>query len=79
MVGIACAQCGARMVAALWSEHVSERCVRNLWSCDECGYQFETHVYLAALKSVTHQDEYSCESGRQPVSPAVDHDHALSD
>jgi ribosomal protein L37AE/L43A len=57
VIGIACAQCGARIVAALWSEHVNERCVRNVWSCDECAYEFETRVYLAAPKLVTDQDE----------------------
>jgi hypothetical protein len=27
-----------------WSEHLSERRVRHLWSCDACGYRFETVV-----------------------------------
>ena len=31
-----------------WSEHVSERCVRHVWSCDACNYEFETSVYLPA-------------------------------
>jgi hypothetical protein len=41
-----CAQCGAEIIAAAWSEHVSDRCVRNLWYA--CGYQFEDTVYLSA-------------------------------
>ena len=37
-----CAQCGAPIIADKWSEYMSERQVRNVWSCDACGYQFET-------------------------------------
>jgi len=43
-----CAQCGDALVAPEWSEHVNERCVRHLWSCDACGYEFETAIYLRA-------------------------------
>jgi ribosomal protein L37AE/L43A len=39
-----CAQCGADLMAADWSEHVT----RNVWSCEACGYQFEDTVYLSA-------------------------------
>ena len=42
-----CAQCGDRLLAPVWSEHVKERCVRHLWNCDACGYAFETMVYFA--------------------------------
>jgi len=42
-----CAQCGADLIAAEWSEHLSDCCVRNVWSCDACGYQFEDTVYLS--------------------------------
>jgi hypothetical protein len=42
----ACAQCGDPLVAPERSEHVNERCVRHLWSCEACGYEFETAVYL---------------------------------
>jgi ribosomal protein L37AE/L43A len=44
--GMGCAQCGALIIAAQWSEHVNERRIRNFWSCDACGYEFETEVYL---------------------------------
>jgi ribosomal protein L37AE/L43A len=27
-----------------WSELVDERRMRHLWTCDACGYQFETTV-----------------------------------
>jgi len=43
---VPCAQCGDALVAPDWSEHVNERCVRHLWSCEACGYQFETSIYL---------------------------------
>jgi hypothetical protein len=44
-----CAQCGADMIAPELSEHVSERRVRNLWSCEACGYRFEDTVYFASF------------------------------
>jgi len=43
-----CAQCGDTLIAPEWSEHVSERCVRHVWSCEACGYEVETSVYLRA-------------------------------
>jgi hypothetical protein len=42
-----CAQCGRRLLAPEWIEHASDRIVRYLWSCEACGHQFETSVYLA--------------------------------
>ena len=44
-----CAQCGAAIIAATWSEYVSERCVRNVWSCEHCGYEFETSAYFPVV------------------------------
>jgi ribosomal protein L37AE/L43A len=44
----ACAQCGAAILAPTWSEHVDERCVRHVWECEACGYEFETAVYFQA-------------------------------
>jgi hypothetical protein len=44
----ACQQCGAWLLAPDWSEYLNERCVRHTWSCDACGYQFETAVYFAS-------------------------------
>lgn len=43
-----CAQCSAGIIAPEWSEYLSGGCVRNLWSCDACGYQFEDRVYFSA-------------------------------
>jgi ribosomal protein L37AE/L43A len=41
-----CAQCGFLIIAPEWSEYLSERCARHLWSCELCGYQFESSVYF---------------------------------
>ena len=35
------------IIAPEWSEHVSDPCVRHVWSCEACGYQFEDTVYLS--------------------------------
>lgn len=43
-----CPQCGAWLLAPEWSEYLSERCVRHMWSCDACRYEFETSVYFAS-------------------------------
>jgi rubrerythrin len=43
-----CAQCGADLIAPEWSEHLPDHHVRNLWSCEACGYQFEDTIYLSA-------------------------------
>ena len=32
-----CAQCGADLTAAEWSEHLTDHCIRNVWFCDACG------------------------------------------
>jgi C4-type Zn-finger protein len=42
-----CAQCGRHLIAPDWSEHLSDRCVRNLWCCEACGCQSEETVYLS--------------------------------
>jgi ribosomal protein L37AE/L43A len=41
-----CAQCGAELVAPIWTEHLDERHVRHPWPCKACGYQFETSMYF---------------------------------
>jgi ribosomal protein L37AE/L43A len=45
-----CPQCSASLLAPSWSEHFSERCVRHIWSCEACGYEFETAVFFPALE-----------------------------
>jgi ribosomal protein L37AE/L43A len=42
-----CAQCRADIVAPEWSEHLSDYCIRHVWSCDACGYRFENTDYLS--------------------------------
>jgi C4-type Zn-finger protein len=42
-----CPQCSEWLLAPDWSEYFSERCVRHAWSCDDCGYRFETSVFFA--------------------------------
>ena len=41
-----CAQCGATLIAPDWSVYQSEHRVRHTWSCETCGYQFESTVYF---------------------------------
>ncbi|HEV2624889.1 MAG TPA: hypothetical protein VGV62_07185 [Xanthobacteraceae bacterium] len=43
-----CPQCGEWLLAPDWSEYLNERCVRHTWSCQDCGYQFETAVFFAS-------------------------------
>jgi hypothetical protein len=38
-----CANCSDAMIAATSLKYVSERCVRNSWSCDVCGFECETN------------------------------------
>jgi rubredoxin len=42
-----CPQCDAWMLAPNWSEYLNDRCVRHTWSCEACGYEFETTVFFA--------------------------------
>jgi ribosomal protein L37AE/L43A len=41
-----CPNCGSYVIAATWSERASERCVRNVWSCQTCGCEWETAAYF---------------------------------
>ena len=41
-----CQQCQAWLLAPDWSEYLNERCVRHAWSCESCGYEFETVVFF---------------------------------
>ena len=54
---IQCAQCGAAIIAPEWSGHLSDDRVRNVWSCEDCGYEFEHTIHLPArqLADVTRQ------------------------
>jgi hypothetical protein len=48
----ACPQCSSWLLAPDWSEHLNDRCVRHTWSCEACGYEFETAVFFPALEKV---------------------------
>jgi hypothetical protein len=47
-----CQQCQAWLLAPDWSEYLNERCVRHTWSCEACGYEFETTVFFSAAEAV---------------------------
>lgn len=51
--GMKCAQCGDLLIAPEWSEYEDERHILNLWSCTNCGCQFETEALLPAAKAVS--------------------------
>jgi ribosomal protein L37AE/L43A len=42
------ARCGADLIAPEWSKHFPDHRIRNVWSCEVCGYQFEDTVYWPA-------------------------------
>ena len=44
----ACPQCSEWLLAPDWSEYLGECCVRHIWSCTACSYQFETSVVFPA-------------------------------
>jgi ribosomal protein L37AE/L43A len=50
-----CAQCGAALIAPIWAEHLNDRHVRNVWSCETCGYQFETSAYFPVTSEARGQ------------------------
>jgi rubredoxin len=47
-----CPQCGEWLLAPDWSEYFNERCVRHTWSCQACGYEFETAVFFASREDI---------------------------
>jgi hypothetical protein len=56
--GMTCFQCGDLIIAPEWSEYEDERHVLNLWSCTECGCQFETEALVPA-NSESVSDEFA--------------------
>jgi uncharacterized protein with PIN domain len=46
-----CPQCNDWLLAPDWSEYLSQRCVRHTWSCEACGYAFETSVFFAEAEA----------------------------
>lgn len=59
-----CAQCGADMIAPEWSEHVSDHCVRNFWSCEACGYRLKDTVYFPASELAAGISQSATEAAR---------------
>ena len=45
---ISCPQCSECQLAPDRSEHLDEGYVRHAWSCEACGYEFETTVFFSA-------------------------------
>ena len=45
---ISCPQCSDCQLAPTRSEYLDEGRVRHAWSCEACGYEFETTVSFAA-------------------------------
>ena len=37
-----CPRCTGHLFAPGWTAHGERRFVQQVWSCDVCGYQFET-------------------------------------
>ena len=48
-----CPHCSSYVIAATWSERASERCVRNVWSCEACGCEWETAAYFSVRPQST--------------------------
>jgi len=44
------------MIAPEWSEHVSDRCVRNFWSCEACEYRVEDTIYFSLFGGTSMTD-----------------------
>ena len=45
---ISCPQCSECQLAPDRSEHLDGGYVRHAWSCEACGYEFETTVFFSA-------------------------------
>lgn len=43
-----CGQCGNNIDMPEWSENLEGGRVRHLWTCEVCGYSFETTVRFTA-------------------------------
>jgi RNase P subunit RPR2 len=55
--GMTCVQCGNCLIAPELSECVSERHVRHLWRCTNCGCQSEMSAYFPADAELKMRDE----------------------
>ena len=50
--GMNCPECGDLLIAPEWSEYEDERHILDAWSCENCGYYFETESLLPVAKAV---------------------------
>ena len=56
-----CIKCSDTMIAATSSKYVSERSIRNSWSCDACGFEFGTaSPALPSAKLVKSRSDARC-------------------
>jgi hypothetical protein len=46
-----CPRCKEMLLAPTMSEYVKETLVRHLWSCDVCGYEFQSAVRLTKVSA----------------------------
>ena len=46
-----CPRCKDMLLAPTVSEYVKETLVRHLWSCDMCGYEFQSAVRLTKVSA----------------------------
>jgi len=53
--GMNCPGCGDLLIAPEWSEYQDKRHILNLWSCANCGCQFESEALLPAAKPVSDE------------------------
>jgi RNase P subunit RPR2 len=44
-----CPKCKDMLLAPMMSEYINEALVRHLWSCDECGHEFQASVRLTKV------------------------------
>ena len=47
-----CPNCNAYKITAARSDRVNDRWVRNVWSCDVCGFEFETAATFTTMADV---------------------------
>jgi Zn ribbon nucleic-acid-binding protein len=47
--GPSCPKCGGLIIAPETSELMSDEQIRHTWSCDECGYKFQTLIRFPAV------------------------------
>jgi PHP family Zn ribbon phosphoesterase len=72
-----CAQCSADLFEPEWSEHFPDHRIRNVWSCEACGYQFEDTVYYSA-RELADAEHRRKAPDLVPFCEQFDRDHRLN-